>query len=146
MSGEKAKYRVLRLSHIHNQLWEEGSEVEYDGEPGSALQPLNDAAKAAKKKAEQKAEQKLGKSTAADGPAPVASVLKPVVQNPEGPVDGGNGEGGEDGDGDDATGAVSGDIAALRQQYEDLFNEKPGNMKAETLQDRIAKKRAELGL
>lgn len=33
MSGEKAKYRVLRLSHIHNNLWPEGSEVEYDGEP-----------------------------------------------------------------------------------------------------------------
>lgn len=48
MSGEKAKYRVLRLSHIHNQLWEEGAEVEYDGVPGSALKPLNDAAKKAK--------------------------------------------------------------------------------------------------
>lgn len=48
MSGEKAKYRVLRLSHIHNQLWEEGAEVEYDGVPGSALEPLNDAAKKAK--------------------------------------------------------------------------------------------------
>ncbi|MFS7884318.1 hypothetical protein ACEPPC_20375 [Cronobacter malonaticus] len=146
MAQEKAKYRILRLSFIGNQLLDEGAEIEYDGEPGSALQPLNDAAKAAKKKAEQKAEQKRGKATAADGPAPVASVLNPVVQNPEGPVAGGNGEGGEDGDGDDATGAVSGDLAALRQQYEDLFNEKPGNMKAETLQDRIAKKRAELGL
>ncbi|EOW2397818.1 hypothetical protein ACNY4R_003183 [Cronobacter sakazakii] len=143
MAQEKAKYRILRLSFIGNQLLDEGAEIEYDGEPGSALEPLNDAAKAAKKKAEQKAEQKRGKSTAADGPAPVASVLNPVVQNPEGPVAGGNGEGGEGGDG---TGAFSDDLAALRQQYEDLFNEKPGNMKAETLQDRIAKKRAELGL
>ncbi|HCU2525906.1 TPA: hypothetical protein OUK38_002449, partial [Enterobacter hormaechei] len=49
---EKAKYRVLRLSHIHNNLWPEGSEIEYDGEPGSALEPLNAAAKAAKKKAD----------------------------------------------------------------------------------------------
>lgn len=45
---EKAKYRVLRLSHIHNNLWPEGSEIEYDGEPGSALEPLNDAAVKAK--------------------------------------------------------------------------------------------------
>lgn len=51
MSGEKAKYRVLRLSHIHNNLWPEGAEIEYDGEPGSALEPLNDVAKAAKAKA-----------------------------------------------------------------------------------------------
>lgn len=54
MSGEIAKYRVLRLSHIHNNLWPEGSEVEYEGEPGSALEPLNDAAQAAKAKAKHK--------------------------------------------------------------------------------------------
>lgn len=51
---EKAKYRVLRLSHIHNNLWPEGSEIEYDGEPGSALEPLNDAAIKAKKDAAKK--------------------------------------------------------------------------------------------
>ncbi|EOY5443415.1 hypothetical protein ACP6PU_003807 [Cronobacter dublinensis] len=145
MAQEKAKYRILRLSFIGNQLLDEGAEIEYDGEPGSALEPLNDAAKSAKKKAEQKAEQKRGKSIAADGPAPVPSVLNPVVQNQEGPVEGGDGEG-EDGEVGDGTGAISDDLATLRQQYEDLFNEKPGNMKAETLQDRIAKKRAELGL
>lgn len=49
--SEKAKYRVLRLSHIHNKLWEPGEEVEYDGKPGSALEPLNDAAIAAKEAA-----------------------------------------------------------------------------------------------
>ncbi|ELY2514908.1 hypothetical protein SMB84_003503 [Cronobacter malonaticus] len=146
MAQEKAKYRILRLSFIGNQLLDEGAEIEYDGEPGSALEPLNDAAKSAKKKAEQKAEQKRGKSTAADGPAPVASVLNSVVQNPVGSADGGNGEGGDGGEVGDGTGAISDDLANLRQQYEDLFNEKPGNMKAETLQDRIAKKRAELGL
>ncbi|HDU1745269.1 TPA: hypothetical protein REX35_000377 [Klebsiella pneumoniae] len=54
MSAEKAKYRVLRLSHIHNNLWPEGSEIEYDGVPGSALEPLNEAAKEAKAKATQK--------------------------------------------------------------------------------------------
>lgn len=145
MAQEKAKYRILRLSFIGNQLLDEGAEIEYDGEPGSALEPLNDAAKSAKKKAEQKAEQKRGKSTAADGPAPAPSVLNLVEQNPEGPVEGGEGEG-DDGEVGDGTGAISDDLAALRKQYEDLFNEKPGNMKAETLQDRIAKKRAELGL
>ncbi|CCJ88690.1 FIG00640468: hypothetical protein [Cronobacter turicensis 564] len=143
MAQEKAKYRILRLSFIGNQLLDEGAEIEYDGEPGSALEPMNDAAQAAKKKAEQKAEQKRGKSTVADGQSPAASVLNSTAQNPEGSGAGGNGEGGEVGDG---TGVVSDDLAALRQQYEDLFNEKPGNMKAETLQDRIAKKRAELGL
>ena len=45
---EKAKYRVLRLSHIHNNLWPEGSEIEYEGEPGSALEPINAAAEKAK--------------------------------------------------------------------------------------------------
>ncbi|CCK12162.1 FIG00640468: hypothetical protein [Cronobacter sakazakii 680] len=50
MAQEKAKYRILRLSFIGNQLLDEGAEIEYDGEPGSALEPLNDAAKAAKKK------------------------------------------------------------------------------------------------
>ncbi|MEQ9887614.1 hypothetical protein ABRP55_13795 [Pectobacterium zantedeschiae] len=49
--SEKAKYRVLRLSHIHNKLWEPGEEVEYDGKPGSALEPLNYAAIAAKEAA-----------------------------------------------------------------------------------------------
>lgn len=106
MSDEKAKYRVLRLSHIHNNLWPEGSEVEYDGEPGSALEPLNDAAKAAKEKA---------------GKKPFVITEQPFI------VD-------------------DGALASLRQQYEDLFNEKPGNMKAETLKSRIAEKRAELGI
>lgn len=48
MSEEKAKYRILRLSFIGNQLLHEGAEVEYDGMPGSALEPLNEAAKKAK--------------------------------------------------------------------------------------------------
>lgn len=48
---EKAKYLVLRLSYIDRQLHEEGAEIEYDGVPGSALEPLNEAAKAAKAKA-----------------------------------------------------------------------------------------------
>lgn len=116
MSGEKAKYRVLRLSHIHNNLWPEGSEIEYEGEPGSALEPLNDAAKAAKEKA---------------GKKPFSVTAKPVIQND-----------GDDGD----SGAASEDLAALRQQYEELFNKKPGNKTAETLKKEIADERQKLGL
>lgn len=122
MTQEKAKYRVLRLSFIGNQLLDEGAEVEYDGEPGSALEPLNDAAEAAKKKAMKK----HGHS---------AYDVKPATGNV---LDGGSTE--------VSSGAISDDLASLRQQYEDLFNEKPGNMKAETLKERIADKRKELGV
>ena len=113
MSEEKAKYRVLRLSHIHNQLWEEGAEVEYNGEPGSALEPLNDAAKAAKEKANGKTE-----------------TIKPAPT-------GGNGSGDE----------VDPDLADLQEQYEQLFEKKPHPaMKADTIREKIAEKRKELGL
>ncbi len=122
MTQEKATYRVLRLSFIGNQLLDEGAEVEYDGEPGSALEPLNDAAEAAKKKAMTK----YGHS---------AYDVKPATVNV---LDGGSNE--------VSSGAISDDLASLRQQYEDLFNEKPGNMKAETLKERIADKRKELGV
>ncbi|MGC0818505.1 hypothetical protein WKH08_09670 [Pantoea agglomerans] len=131
MSEEKAKYRVLRLSHIANQLWEPGSEVEYDGKPGTALEPINDAAKAAKAKAERKGETA---TTIPNGignpPVPFGVVNQP---NPEG-GNGGNGEGNED-------------LAELQEQYEQLFQEKPHhNVKAETLRKKIAEKRTELGL
>ncbi|CAM8501822.1 hypothetical protein KVG90_21695 [Klebsiella pneumoniae] len=132
MSEEKAKYRVLRLSHIANQLWPEGSEVEYDGIPGTALEPINDAAKAAKAKAERKGE-----------------AAKTIIPNGTGnpPVPGGNSnqpgpEGGNGGNGKDDE-----DLAELQQQYEQLFQEKPHfNVKAETLRKKIAEKRSELGL
>lgn len=121
---EKAKYRVLRLSHIHNQLWPEGSEVEYDGEPGTALEPINAAAKAAKKKADQK-----------------RGILH-VDSQPEVQVDDEDKE--EVGDKDANT--FSEDEAALRQQYEELFNKKPGNMNVETIKERIAEERQKLGV
>lgn len=122
MSGEKAKYRVLRLSHIHNQLWEEGSEVEYDGVPGSALKPLNDAAKNAKEKA-------------TGGKFPVVDAPVVEVPKPEG-VNAGEGALSDDGDMD-----------KLREDYEALFNEKPHhNVKAETLREKIAQKRKDLGV
>ncbi|WP_316391868.1 hypothetical protein [Citrobacter farmeri] len=111
MSGEKPKYRVLRLSHIHNNLWPEGSEIEYDGEPGSALEPINDAAKAAKAKVTGKA-------------AKTVTSAKPI---------------------NDA--AEDGDLDKIREEYELLFNEKPHhNAKAETLREKIADKRKELGV
>lgn len=119
VTKEKAKYRVLRLSHIHNNLWPEGSEVEYDGEPGTALEPLNAAAEAAKKKAEKK-----GKA--------VEVIVPNGIDNP--PPTGGNGQGDEE-------------LDKLREEYEGLFNEKPHfNFKAETLREKIAEKRRELGL
>ena len=121
---EKAKYRVLRLSHIHNNLWPEGSEIEYDGEPGSALEPINAAAKAAKKKADQKR-----------GIVPVDS--QPVFQADD--------EVKED-TGDNDTNTFNEDEAALRQQYEELFNKKPGNMNVETIKERIAEERQKLGV
>jgi len=118
MSGEKPKYRVLRLSHIHNNLWPEGSEIEYDGEPGTALEPLNDAAKAAKAKAKHKSDA-----------APVVVDKKPLDDDDEG---------GEDDSGDD--------LDKLREDYEVLFNEKPHhNTSAKTLREKIAEKRIALG-
>lgn len=130
MSGEKAKYRVLRLSHIHNQLWEEGAEVEYDGEPGSALEPINEAALAAKKKADQK----RGISTADVQPSSIKG-----DENHEHQI------GGEEVVDNDAN-TFSEDEASLRQQYEELFNKKPGNMNVETIKERIAEERQRLGL
>lgn len=121
---EKAKYRVLRLSHIHNNLWPEGSEIEYDGEPGSALEPINAAAKAAKKKADQKR-----------GIVPVDPQPEPKVED----------EGAEDTGSNDAN-TFSEDEASLRQQYEELFNNKPGNMNVETIKERIAEERQKLGI
>lgn len=125
MSGEKARYRVLRLSHIHNNLWPEGSEVEYDGEPGTALEPLNDAAKLAKV-----AEKRKGRSASVVVNVPSPAAVHQVVEELK----------------SDGTGAVSEDLTLLRQQYEDLLGKKPGNKTAETLAKEIAEKRAELGV
>lgn len=121
---EKAKYRVLRLSHIHNNLWPEGSEIEYDGEPGSALEPINAAAKAAKKKADQKR-----------GIVPVDSQPEPQADDED-----------KEDTGDNDANTFSEDEASLRQQYEELFNKKPGNMSVETIKERIAEERQKLGV
>lgn len=49
-----ARYKVLIKSFINDQLVEPGAEIEYDGEPGEALEPLDDAAKAAVAAAEER--------------------------------------------------------------------------------------------
>lgn len=122
MSGEKAKYRVLRLSHIHNNLWPEGSEIEYDGIPGSALEPVNEAAKAAKEKA-----------MAGNSKAKVVAVIPETVITAETL--------------ETVNEGVDADLDKLREEYEALFNEKPHhNAKAETIREKIADKRKELGL
>lgn len=128
MSDEKAKYRVLRLSHIHNNLWPEGSEVEYDGEPGSALEPLNEAAKEAKALAEKRKIKTDNHSISGEVFIKSETIQDSgEIQQPE-------------------SGAFSNDLNLLRQQYEELFNEKPGNRTAETLSNAIAEKRKELGI
>jgi len=132
MSEQKATYRVLRLSHIHNQLWEAGTEVEYDGIPGTALEPMNDAAKAAKAKAERK-----GKA--------VEAITPNGVENPPAPGGDGNQPGSEGGDGGNSEGDEN--LAELQEQYEQLFQKKPHPaMKSDTLREKIAEKRKELGL
>ncbi|HHK8874969.1 TPA: hypothetical protein ACQZB3_000549 [Escherichia coli] len=131
MSEEKAKYRVLRLSHIANQLWPEGSEVEYDGIPGSALEPINDAAKAAKSKAELKGEA-------------ATTIIPNGIGNPPAPGGNGNQPGPEGGNGGNGEGDE--DLAELQLQYEQLFHKKAHPaMKADTLREKIAEKRNELG-
>lgn len=47
----KPLYRCLAVAWIGDTIRAAGSEVEYDGEPGLNLQPLNEAAKLAKSKA-----------------------------------------------------------------------------------------------
>lgn len=42
-----ALYRVLAKSFINDQLYEAGAEIEFAGEPGENLEPLDDPAKAA---------------------------------------------------------------------------------------------------
>ncbi|EKS6746823.1 hypothetical protein QCG01_001471 [Enterobacter kobei] len=120
MAMEKAKYRVLRLSHIHNNLWPEGSEIEYDGEPGLALEPINEAAEKAKASALKKRGVEFVKS-------------KSEVKN-------------DDGNNNENTGGDE-DLEKLREEYELLFNDKPHpNTGVKTLRKKIAEKRAELGV
>lgn len=40
-----ARYRLLEKTFINNALWDAGAIIEYDGQPGSTLQPLDVKAK-----------------------------------------------------------------------------------------------------
>lgn len=117
--SEVARYRILAPSYINKQLLFEGDEVDYEGKPGSALEPINDAAKEAKKKADKNYVE------------PKPEDEKPPEQKPEG----------------DGSNQADVDLAALRDEYEALFNSAPHPaMKAETMKTKIAEKRAELGV
>ncbi|WP_271311454.1 hypothetical protein [Yersinia intermedia] len=122
---EVARYRVLRRSYINFQILEEGEEVDYDGKPGSALEPINEAAKLAKAGAVVLAELvpvvderiELPNSL----PLVTTTELVPVVDP-------------------DAA------LQLLREEYEGLFGTKPHPAtKEETLKTKIAEKRKELG-
>lgn len=90
-------YRVTRKSFIDGRLLNAGEDIQYSGEHGDNLQPLD-----------------------SDGNPIIATA---AVQ-----------------DGDGA------DLETLRQQYEELFNEKPHfNTGAAKLQAAIDEKRKELG-
>lgn len=119
--SEVARYKVLAPSYINKQLLFEGDEVDYEGKPGSALEPINDAAIAAKKKAD-----------------------KNYVE----PETGGDGDSNDDQEtGGDGSNQADVDLAALRDEYEALFGSSAHPaMKAETMKTKIAKKRAELGV
>lgn len=115
--SEVARYKVLATSYINKQLLFVGDEVEYDGKPGSALEPINDAAKEAKKKADK-------------------NYVEPTLDVDQVPAPKGVG-----------SNQADVDLAALRDEYEALFNTAPHPaMKAETMKTKIAEKRAELGV
>lgn len=115
--SEVARYKILATSYINKQLLFVGDEVEYDGKPGSALEPINDAAKEAKKKADKNYVE----------PTPEGEHLLTL-------------KGG-------GSNQADVDLAALRDEYEALFNSAPHPaMKAETMKTKIAEKRAELGV
>lgn len=122
---EVARYRVLRRSYINFQILEEGEEVEYSGKPGSALEPINEAAKLAKAGAVVLAELVPVVDERIESPNSLPLVttteLVPVVDP-------------------DAA------LQLLREEYEGLFGTKPHPAtKEETLKTKIAEKRKELG-
>ncbi|EOX8473424.1 TPA: hypothetical protein ACXZX0_000443 [Salmonella enterica] len=48
--SEIPRFKLLEKSFIDGALLDEGAEIEFSGIPGSRLEPLNDAARAAKNK------------------------------------------------------------------------------------------------
>jgi hypothetical protein len=112
-----AKYRITRLSFIGKQLHEEGAEIDYDGIPGSALEPLDDDARAAKEKA------LSAKGITLGSDAPLVESLTTLA---------------EAGD--------TSELDTLRTQYKELFGKTAHHQaKAETLRNAIAEERKKLG-
>lgn len=123
--SEVARYRVLRQSYINLQIFEEGEEVEYVGKPGSALEPLNEAAKLAKAGTVVLAE--LAAGDGADIELPGSTLL---VESAELATDA----------------STEAALQLLREEYEGLFGKKPHPAtQEETLKTKIAEKRKELG-
>lgn len=123
--SEVARYKVLRQSYINLQIFEEGEEVEYVGKPGSALEPINEAAKLAKAGTVVLAELAVGDG--ADIELPGSTLL---VESAELATD-------------TSTEAA---LQLLREEYEGLFGKKPHPAtQEETLKTKIAEKRKELG-
>jgi hypothetical protein len=114
-----AKYRITRLSFIGKQLHEEGAEIDYDGIPGSALEPLDDDAKAAKEKA-----------LSAKGITP-GNLSDALVESLTTLAEAGD----------------TSELDTLRLQYKELFNKTAHHQaKAETLRNAIAEERKKLGV
>ncbi|HDL6893865.1 TPA: hypothetical protein PXM15_000955 [Yersinia enterocolitica] len=123
--SEVARYKVLRQSYINLQIFEEGEEVEYAGKPGSALEPINEAAKLAKAGAVVLAELVPSAEVHIELPDSIPKV-EPAELVP----------------GADLEAALQ----LLREEYEGLFGKKPHPAtQEETLKAKIAEKRKELG-
>lgn len=77
-----ARYKVLAKSFINNSIVNPGDEVEYDGVPGKALEPVDEAAKAA---AAKKAKADAAKKPATTEPSRLdPDVRKHEVEIPDG--------------------------------------------------------------
>ncbi|OVZ82192.1 hypothetical protein [Yersinia kristensenii] len=122
--SEVARYKVLRRSYINSQILEEGEEVDYAGKPGSALEPINEAAMLAKAGAAVLAEPVPVVDERIELPdPPLLTTTEPVPV-----VD------------------TEAALQLLREEYEGLFGTKPHPAtKEETLKTKIAEKRKELG-
>lgn len=123
--SEVARYKVLRQSYINLQIFEEGEEVEYAGKPGSALEPINEAAKLAK--AGEVVLANLATGDGVDIELPGSTLLAESAELAT----------------DTSTEAA---LQLLREEYEGLFGKKPHPAtQEETLKTKIAEKRKELG-
>lgn len=75
-----ARYKVTARSYINNRIVEAGEEINFDGKPGSALEPVDAAAKAAKKK--------VADGTWGQPDAPAAPAAPPAPPKPKADDDG----------------------------------------------------------